>query len=199
MGELKIAARVEHCDDGSFLVRAPAVGVVDAMPAPGLYLNAMEGFLSLRVLGRRHVVLLPRGVQGRVTERFALGRSVPVEYDQPLLRLRAGASEASDEERRLAAEAAGAGAERDLFAVPSPSDGIFYRRASPDAPPYVEVGQAVARGSVLGLVEVMKSFNQILYGGPGLPERGSVAAILVDDTREVKFGQPLFRIKPTVG
>jgi biotin carboxyl carrier protein len=49
---------------------------------------------------------------------------------------------------------------------------------------------------VLGLVEIMKCFNQITYGGPGLPERGRVAEILAEDAAEVQFGQVLFRIKP---
>lgn len=195
MAELKIAARIEEGEGGTFLVRSPAVGVVDAMPREGLYLNAMEGFLGLRVLGRRHVVLLPRGVQGRIAERFVEGWSVPVEYNQPLLRLRVGV-DAGEAERERTAGAGGAAGASDLIAVPAPSDGIFYRRPGPDSPCYVEVGQSIARGAVLGLVEVMKSFNQILYGGPGLPERGQVAAILVEDSCEVKFGQPLFRIKP---
>ncbi len=51
--------------------------------------------------------------------------------------------------------------------------------------------------SVLGLVEIMKCFNQITYGGAGLPDRGQVAEILAEDTAEVQFGQVLFRIKPT--
>jgi biotin carboxyl carrier protein len=47
------------------------------------------------------------------------------------------------------------------------------------------------------MVEVMKSFNQIVYGSPGLPERGVVVAIEVEDAVEVKFGQPLFLIRPS--
>ena len=51
-------------------------------------------------------------------------------------------------------------------------------------------------GTVLGLVEVMKCFNQITYGGPDLPARGTVAQILAEDAAEVQFGQALFRVKP---
>jgi acetyl-CoA carboxylase biotin carboxyl carrier protein len=64
------------------------------------------------------------------------------------------------------------------------------------APPYVEVGAEITTGSVLGLVEIMKCFNQITYGGPGLPQRGRVAEILAEDAAEVRFDQVLFRIKP---
>ena len=76
------------------------------------------------------------------------------------------------------------------------SQGIFYRRSSPDSPPFVEEGTKIASGSVLGLVEVMKCFNQITYGGPGFPEKVEVAKILVQDSTEVQFGQPLFWVRP---
>jgi acetyl-CoA carboxylase biotin carboxyl carrier protein len=195
MPEDKIAARVEEQGAEGFLVRSPAVGVIDAVPKLGIYLNAMESFLCLKVLGRRHPVLLPRGVQGRVVEQLVEGRCVAVQYNQPLVRLKAGADLSEEERKKASAEAAGPGL-GDLIAVKAPTDGIFYRRATPDSPAYVEAGAAVARGTVLGLVEVMKSFNQIVYGGTGLPDRGTVAQILVEDAAEVKFGQPLFTIKP---
>ena len=78
----------------------------------------------------------------------------------------------------------------------APSEGVFYRRPSPDSPPYVEEGARVESGAVLGLVEVMKSFNQITYGGPGLPERARVERVLAEDSVEVQFGQRLFLIRP---
>jgi acetyl-CoA carboxylase biotin carboxyl carrier protein len=195
MADDKIAARVEEQQGGGFLIRSPAVGMVDEVPGMGIYLNAMKCFVGLKVLGRRHCVLLPRGVQGRVVELMVEGRNVAVEYDQPLLRLKVGAESAEDA-RPQGGPGQAAQADRDLIAVRAPTDGIFYRRPTPDSPNYVEEGQAVARGSVLGLVEVMKSFNQIVYGGPGLPERGAVARVLVEDAAEVRFGQPLFTIKP---
>jgi biotin carboxyl carrier protein len=194
MSELKLVARVDELakDGGGYLVRSPSVGIVDTVPAVGLFLNAMSPFLTLRVLGLRHALLLPRGVQGRVAEQLVTGKHIAVEHNQPLLRLRAGL-EVTEEERQ---QAAAAGVEADLIPVPSPSDGIFYRRASPESPAYVEVGRPVSKGTVLGLVEVMKSFNQIVYGSPGLPDRGTVASVLVEDAAEVRFGQPLFMIRP---
>ena len=76
------------------------------------------------------------------------------------------------------------------------SDGIFYRRPSPDSPAYVEVGSAVSSGSIMGLVEIMKCFHQITYGGLDLPEKGEIVKILADDAAEVRFGQALFHVKP---
>jgi hypothetical protein len=43
----------------------------------------------------------------------------------------------------------------------------------------------------------MKCFNQILYGGPGLPDEGIVVSIRAEDASEVRFGTPLFLIRPT--
>ncbi|HEY3448283.1 MAG TPA: carboxyl transferase domain-containing protein [Myxococcales bacterium] len=94
-----------------------------------------------------------------------------------------------------------------LFAVRAPTFGIFYRRGSPDSPPYVEQGQKVERGAVLGLVEVMKCFHQIVLGGPGehAPgeqamhdafKHGTVEKILATDAQEVKPGQALLWIRP---
>ena len=188
-------ARIDHDDDGQgFVVRSPAVGVVDAVPRLGLYMNPQEPFLVMRILGRRHVVQLPRDVQGRVAEKLVTGTTVAVEFNQPLFRLRLGA-ESAEEAQSVAAAGAGAAAGTDMIPVPSPSEGIFYGKPSPDSPAYVEVGSEVTQGTVLGLVEVMKSFNQIKYGGPALPERGIVVKIMVEDSTEVTFGQPLVMIK----
>ena len=74
---------------------------------------------------------------------------------------------------------------------------VFYRRPSPDSPPYVEVGSQVSMGGMLGLVEIMKCFHHITYGGPGLPEGGEIVKILAEDASEVRFGQALFHVKPT--
>jgi acetyl-CoA carboxylase biotin carboxyl carrier protein len=77
-----------------------------------------------------------------------------------------------------------------LHDIPSPLPGTFYRRPSPDAAPFVEPGATVAAGAVIGIVEVMKQFNQI-----ETPTGGVVAEILVEDGEPVEAGQPLLRIK----
>ncbi len=110
----------------------------------------------------------------------------------------AGASSHEAQAGRGAAEKAGSGAAEadDLIAIKAPSDGGFYRRPSPESPNYVNEGAEVTSGSVLGLIEVMESFNQITYGGPDLPENGTVTKILATDASEVAYGQTLFLVKP---
>ncbi|MCE9678441.1 acetyl-CoA carboxylase biotin carboxyl carrier protein [Shewanella sp. AS1] len=74
--------------------------------------------------------------------------------------------------------------------VLSPMVGTFYRAASPDAKPFIEVGQTVAVGDTLCIVEAMKMMNQIQADKAGI-----VTEILVDAGQTVEFDQPLVMIK----
>jgi acetyl-CoA carboxylase biotin carboxyl carrier protein len=75
--------------------------------------------------------------------------------------------------------------------ITSPFVGTFYRSPNPDSPFYVEVGDHVARGQVLCIVEAMKLMNEI-----EADLAGTVAACLVENNGPVEYGQPLFRITP---
>jgi acetyl-CoA carboxylase biotin carboxyl carrier protein len=75
-------------------------------------------------------------------------------------------------------------------AVKSPMVGTAYLRASPEAPPFVEIGSVVKAGDKLLLVEAMKTFNEIVA-----PVAGTVTRILVEDGQPVEYGQPLFVIE----
>jgi biotin carboxyl carrier protein len=68
----------------------------------------------------------------------------------------------------------------------SPLPGTFYRRPAPDQPVYKNEGDAVAIGDVIGLVEVMKSFNEVKAA-----ESGRIAKFLVENEDAVMAGQPL--------
>ena len=68
----------------------------------------------------------------------------------------------------------------------SPLPGTFYRKPSPDAPSYKNVGDPVAVGDVIGLIEVMKSFNEVKA-----EQAGTITAFLADDEEPVMAGQPL--------
>jgi biotin carboxyl carrier protein len=70
----------------------------------------------------------------------------------------------------------------------SPLPGTFYRRPSPDQPPYKADGDAVAPGDVIGLIEVMKSFNEVKAG-----EAGRITFIAGNE-EPVMAGQPLAEI-----
>ena len=80
---------------------------------------------------------------------------------------------------------------RKLHEVQSPMVGTFYRAPSPEAPNYVQVGDAVKPGQVLCIVEAMKLMNEIESDFSG-----RVVEILVENAQPVEFGQALFRIDP---
>lgn len=73
--------------------------------------------------------------------------------------------------------------------VTTPMVGTFYRAASPNDKPFIDVGQSVKVGSVLCIVEAMKMLNQIESDKAGIVKR-----ILVENGQPVEFGQPLFII-----
>jgi len=74
--------------------------------------------------------------------------------------------------------------------VNSPMVGTAYRRPSPEAKPFIEVGQEVKVGERVLLVEAMKTFNDIVA-----PRAGKVVAILVEDGQPVEYGEPLLVIE----
>ena len=71
--------------------------------------------------------------------------------------------------------------------VKAPMVGTFYRSPSPDAKPFVEVGQAVKEGDTICIIEAMKLMNEIETDLAGV-----VKAILVENGQPVEYGQPLF-------
>lgn len=75
-------------------------------------------------------------------------------------------------------------------AVKSPMVGTAYRRPSPDAKAFIEVGSQVKSGEKILLIEAMKTFNEIVA-----PRSGTITSILVDDGQPVEYGQTLVVIE----
>ncbi|PBC01967.1 acetyl-CoA carboxylase biotin carboxyl carrier protein [Mesorhizobium sp. WSM3860] len=91
---------------------------------------------------------------------------------------------------QAAAAAPAAAADSAKNAVPSPMVGTAYLAPSPDAKPFVEIGQKVKEGQTLLIIEAMKTMNQI----PS-PRAGTVMAILIEDAQPVEYGMPLVVIE----
>jgi len=70
--------------------------------------------------------------------------------------------------------------------VKSPMVGTAYLQASPEAPPFIAVGDKVKKGQTLLIVEAMKTMNPIQS-----PRDGVVVEVLVGDAQPVEFGEPL--------
>ena len=76
--------------------------------------------------------------------------------------------------------------------IKSPIIGTFYRKPSPDKPAFVEVGDTIAQGDVLCVIEAMKLFNDIES-----EVSGKIIKMLVEDSSPVEFDQPLFLVDPS--
>ena len=111
--------------------------------------------------------------------------AAPVQYAAPVAAAPAPLAAAP-------AVAAAAPAEEKIsgHAVKSPMVGTFYRSASPGSAAFVEIGQSVAVGQTLCIIEAMKILNQI-----EADKSGKVKQILVENGHPVEYGQPLFIIE----
>ena len=163
---------------------APQVGVWTPAVRGGDAVDGGRTLGTLNVLGRRITVTAPVGSSGEVV---GASRRGPVGYGEVLVEVG---------ERTAGSELQGAGTGTGTgtgpaggHAVRSPIDGIFYRRSSPDEPAFVNVGDTVAVGQTLGLVEVMKTFNPVRAEAAG-----TVTAIEAGDQQEVAVGSVLLTI-----
>lgn len=78
-----------------------------------------------------------------------------------------------------------------LVTIKSPMIGTFYRSPGPDKPAFVGVGDDVAPGKVVCIIEAMKLFNEIES-----EVSGKIVKVLVDDASPVEYDQPLFLVEP---
>ena len=78
------------------------------------------------------------------------------------------------------------------IAVKSPMIGTFYRRPSPDKDIFVNVGDVVAEGDCVCIIEAMKLFNEIES-----EVAGKIVKVLVEDGSPVEYDQPLFLVDPS--
>ncbi|MCX7877603.1 MAG: acetyl-CoA carboxylase biotin carboxyl carrier protein [Ignavibacteria bacterium] len=81
---------------------------------------------------------------------------------------------------------------KELIEVRSPIVGTFYRAPSPNADPYVQVGQVVTKGTVLCIIEAMKLMNEIES-----EHDGKIVKILVENGQPVEYNQVIFLIEPS--
>jgi len=146
---------------------------------------------SMTVMPRRSAV---RRIRRAISPRFAMKsrrmarRAAPVAaYAPPTVPTAVIAPPPTLAEAALTAKAAAAA---HAGAVLSPMVGTAYRKPSPEAKDFVEVGSKVQAGEKVLLVEAMKTFNEIVA-----PRAGTVTAIYVEDGTPVEYGEPLLVIE----
>lgn len=81
--------------------------------------------------------------------------------------------------------------EKKLIPIKAPMVGTFYRAPSPDAKPYVEIGEVIEAGQVICIIEAMKLMNEIKS-----EVKGKIIEVLVENANSVEYGQDLFMVEP---
>ena len=76
--------------------------------------------------------------------------------------------------------------------VKSPMIGTFYRQAGPGKPIFINVGDEIAPGKVVCIIEAMKLFNEIES-----EVTGKIVKVLIEDASPVEYDQPLFLVDPS--
>ncbi|WP_417363251.1 acetyl-CoA carboxylase biotin carboxyl carrier protein [Galbibacter sp.] len=134
-------------------------------------------------------ITIKTGSEDKKGETTTYVQQIPVNQALPTQQVTPQASAATD-----AAPAQGQAAEEDskYITIKSPIIGTYYRRPSPDKPNFVEVGDTIAKGDVLCIIEAMKLFNEI-----EAEVSGKIVKVLVDDSSPVEFDQPLFLVDPS--
>lgn len=196
MAEQNVMQPLIETVDSQPSVLSPGVGYFFGGPSPGAFLTGGSFIGRLQILNTVYDLFLPDDLYGRVVMEEEQDYLVPVEYGGQLFRLQPDKDFAAGD----ADKPAGAGEEAvDLtgngFVVAAFTTGIFYAKPSPDSPPFVSEGDEIEKGKALGLIEVMKTFNHIIFQGTDQSDRGTVKKVLVKDSQEVKLGQPLFIIE----
>ncbi|WP_019639062.1 acetyl-CoA carboxylase biotin carboxyl carrier protein [Paenibacillus fonticola] len=111
---------------------------------------------------------------------------------QALAPLQAPPAAADNAQAQAAGQSAeSAAADANLHKIVSPMVGTFYRASSPDANPYVNVGDKVGEKTTVCIIEAMKLMNEL-----EAEVKGEIVDILVENGQLVEYGQPLFLVKP---
>lgn len=191
-----LRARLARGEDGALRLLSPAVGMYRGAPDPGALVLPDKPIGALEVLGVVHHVLAPAGAAGLVTSLPGASTAArrPVAFDDLLLTLdpeaaHAGAGQTSGPGASASAAQAGAAVFR------APTSGRFYGRPGPGKPAFVSVGAVIEHGQTIGMIEVMKTFSRVLYGGDALPARARVRAILLADESDVAAGDALLELE----
>lgn len=126
--------------------------------------------------------------QGEVRLRLRRKLEVEAAYIEP----RGAVRPAAVAEAPKAAAAEATPAADNLAVIKSPMVGTFYTASSPDAPPFVKVGDHVGPDTTVCIIEAMKVFNEI-----PAETAGKIVAVLVENGAPVEFNQPLFKLDRT--
>lgn len=185
----KLTAEGVSRADGRSELLSPSVGYFRPRLRAGALVTPSAVLGELEVLGVAHVVVAPSDRSGVIVGELDPHARIPVAFGSVLYEIDPSATSA------VTAAAPKAKSPRGLVFL-APSSGRFYRRAGPDKPYFVEVGGSISDGQPVGLLEVMKTFHRLSYGGEGLPSPAKIKAILVEDGADIEVGDAILEVEP---
>jgi acetyl-CoA carboxylase biotin carboxyl carrier protein len=191
MSERDYVLRARAIDrEGSELL-SPSVGVFVPRVIEGELLVSGQSIGAIELLGVRRDLVVPAGVEGRVVERIGGGRArVPVQYGDALLAISTTSMASMSE-----ADSSETVDREDALAFTAPMSGRFHGRPSPSEAPFVSAGDIVQRGQTLGLLEVMKTFNRLVYQGDHLPDAAKVEKVVPNEGDDVVRGDVILALR----
>ncbi len=179
--------------DAETELTAPTVGIFTSTATVGELVSEGQIVGSIEVLGVKHALRVPTGVTGRVISSVGGGRRrAPVQYGDTLFTLsttRTVGAKAPASAPRQAPGAAGG------LSFVAPMSGRFYSRPSPTEAAFISEGDTVQTGQTVGLLEVMKTFNRLVFQGESLPKSAVVQKILPSDGDDVVRGDVILTLK----
>ncbi len=135
------------------------------------------------------VIRTPKSGQPVMMQPAAVMAAAPVAV-APAVQAAAPVATPAASETKTPASANGTD-ESKYVTIKSPMIGTFYRSAGPDKPAFVNVGDDIAAGKAVCIIEAMKLFNEIESD-----VKGKIVKVLVNDATPVEYDQPLFLVDP---
>jgi acetyl-CoA carboxylase biotin carboxyl carrier protein len=172
-------------------VRAPAPGWFHLLVAADHLVTQGDTIGELEILGRSIRIIAP-AVRGlvKLPPGPALARRA-VSYGDVLFRIATDVAIGAVDAGRADAARSAQG-----LVFRAPTSGRFYGRPGPDKPAFVQAGAELATGATVCLLEVMKTFHRVTYGGHDVPPRARVRDVLVADGADVNQGDALLALEP---
>ena len=180
-------------EPGHIELLAPRVGLWRDQPQLGHLVRPGTSVGTLEVLGRLYPLVAPSEVSGIVASVAATDRARhPVGYGEVLVVIdkRIGSAAIADSSESEALPGVHEGL---VFAAPM--SGRYYSRPGPDRAPFIEPGQMLKVGESVCLLEVMKTFNRVAYGGEGLPEVARVKRVVPADGDDLNANDPILELE----
>lgn len=172
-------------------VLAPRVGLWRGGPAVGDFVRPGVHIGALEVLGVLYPLVAPAGAAGLVSTVSDDPRARrPVAYGERLMVLdpeAVGSGYASPDEASALALTG--------RAFVAPMSGRFYVRPGPDKPSFVTAGQLIRQGETVCLLEVMKTFNRVTFGGVGMPAEARIKRVIPADGDDLNAHDPILEFE----